>query len=71
MLNEVKYLAIAREILRCAQNDIVHHLTYDKALCTALQMPNFHRLFLPLLYFRRYSSLNLHRYHHLARRLGL
>jgi hypothetical protein len=32
MLNEVKHLAIAREILRCAQNDIVHHLTCDKAL---------------------------------------
>ena len=32
MLNEVKHLAIAREILRCAQNDIVHHLTCDKAV---------------------------------------
>jgi hypothetical protein len=32
MLNEVKHLAIAREILRCAQNDIVHHLTCDTAL---------------------------------------
>jgi hypothetical protein len=32
MLNEVKHLAIAREILRCAQNDIVHHLTCDRAL---------------------------------------
>jgi hypothetical protein len=32
MLNEVKHLAITREILRYAQNDIVHHLTCDKAL---------------------------------------
>ncbi len=40
MLNEpvlsevegVKHLAIAREILRCAQNDIVHHLTCDTAV---------------------------------------
>ncbi len=40
MLNEpvlsevegVKHLAIAREILRCAQNDIVHHLTCDKTI---------------------------------------
>jgi hypothetical protein len=32
MLNKVKHLAIAREILRCAQNDIVHHLTCDRAL---------------------------------------
>jgi hypothetical protein len=32
MLNEVKHLAIVWEILRCAQNDIVHHLTYDKTL---------------------------------------
>jgi len=32
MLNEVKHPAIARQILRCAQNDIIHHLTYDKAL---------------------------------------
>jgi hypothetical protein len=32
MLNEVKHLAIAWEILRCAQNDIVHHLTCDTAL---------------------------------------
>jgi ferredoxin len=31
MLNEVKHLVIAREILRCAQNDIVHHFTCDKA----------------------------------------
>jgi hypothetical protein len=39
MLNEVKHLAIAREILRGVyprakrrtQNDIVHHLTCDKA----------------------------------------
>jgi hypothetical protein len=31
MLNEVKHLAIEREILRCAQNDTVHHLTCDKA----------------------------------------
>jgi len=40
MLNEVKHLAIAREILRCAQNDIVHHLTCDRILlvtvCTCL-----------------------------------
>jgi hypothetical protein len=32
MLNEVKHLAIVWEILRCAQNDIVHHLTCDRAL---------------------------------------
>jgi hypothetical protein len=40
MLNEVKHLAIAREILRsfdfaqdrCAKNDIVHHLTCDRAV---------------------------------------
>jgi hypothetical protein len=40
MLNEVKHLAIIWEILRsfdlaqdrCAQNDIVHHLTCDKTL---------------------------------------
>jgi hypothetical protein len=40
MLNEVKHLAIAREILRfrqsygvqVAQNDRAHHLTYDRAL---------------------------------------
>jgi len=32
MLNEVKHLVIAREILRCAQNDIVHHLTCDRAV---------------------------------------
>jgi hypothetical protein len=40
MLNEpvlsevegVKHLANAREILRCAQNDIVHHLTCDKTI---------------------------------------
>jgi hypothetical protein len=32
MLNKVKHLAIAREILRCAQNDIVHHLTSDRAI---------------------------------------
>jgi site-specific recombinase XerC len=36
MLNEVKHLAIAREILRCAQNDIVHHLTCDKAIVVIL-----------------------------------
>jgi hypothetical protein len=30
MLNEVKHLAFAREILRCAQNDIIHHLTCDR-----------------------------------------
>jgi len=30
MLNEVKHLAIAREILRCAQNDTVHHLICDE-----------------------------------------
>jgi len=27
---EVKHLAIAREILRCAQNDIIHHLICDR-----------------------------------------
>jgi hypothetical protein len=32
MLNEVKHLAIAREILRCAQNDIIHRLTFDRIL---------------------------------------
>jgi hypothetical protein len=40
MLNEVKHLAIAREILRCDQtcprakrrNDIVHHLTCDRVV---------------------------------------
>jgi hypothetical protein len=42
MLNEVKHLAIAREILPlrlrsglkaiCAQNDIVHHLTCDRVV---------------------------------------
>ena len=32
MLNEVKHLAIEREILRCAQNDIVHYLTCNRAL---------------------------------------
>jgi tetratricopeptide (TPR) repeat protein len=30
MLNKVKHLAFAREILRCAQNDIIHHLTRDR-----------------------------------------
>jgi len=37
MLNEVKHLAIGRQILRPqgTQNDIVHHLTYHKALLTS------------------------------------
>jgi hypothetical protein len=30
MLNKVKHLANGREILRCAQNDTVHHLTCDR-----------------------------------------
>jgi len=32
MLNEVKHLAIIPQILRCAQNDSVHHLRCDKAI---------------------------------------
>ena len=32
MLNEVKHLAIEREILRCAQNDTIHHLRRDRAV---------------------------------------
>jgi hypothetical protein len=38
MLNEVKHLAIAREILRCAQNDIVNRLICDKALYRLLRI---------------------------------
>jgi len=40
MLNEVKHLAIAREILRCDQNDTVHHLTCDRVLLTNHQLTN-------------------------------
>ena len=40
MLNEVKHLAIAREILRCAQNDIVHHLICDIAVEFRLSRPD-------------------------------
>jgi hypothetical protein len=32
MLNEVKHLAIAQEILRCAQNDTVYDLNCDRAV---------------------------------------
>jgi len=32
MLNKVKHLAFGGEILRCAQNDNVHHLTCDKVV---------------------------------------
>jgi len=44
MLNEVKHLGIAREILRYVQNDIVRHLTCDRALglkmsCLAVKLP--------------------------------
>jgi hypothetical protein len=31
MLNEVKHLAIEVEILRCAQNDTIHHLRCNRA----------------------------------------
>jgi hypothetical protein len=48
MLNEVKHLAIAGEILRGvyprakrrAQNDIVHHLTCDKTVVPELRIWN-------------------------------
>jgi hypothetical protein len=40
MLNEVKHLAIAREILRCAQNDIVHHFTCSAAIVAVLMRGN-------------------------------
>jgi hypothetical protein len=36
MLNEVKHLAIAHQILRRAQNDIIHNLTYDNVIAPRL-----------------------------------
>jgi hypothetical protein len=46
MLNEVKHLVIAREILRCAQNDIVHYLNCDRVLllCPVINDKDFVQL---------------------------
>jgi hypothetical protein len=32
MLNKVKHLVIGGEILRCAQNDTIYHLTRERIL---------------------------------------
>jgi hypothetical protein len=66
MLNEVKHLAIAREILRGvyprakrrAQNDIVHHLTCDKALVKLLTGLVFLTGFTGILFFVRFDLGN-------------